>query len=58
MKGRFNRPAHSFLGKADLFHTERLSVGRRSVLFVRAAEANVGTYCNQRWPSALRTCIL
>ena len=58
MEGRFNRPAHALFAKAHFFHTERLSVGCGGVLFVRASEANVGTHCNQRRPSALRTRIL
>ena len=52
-EGRFHRPSQRLFGQADLFHTQRLPVGRRGVLLVGAAIANVGANLNQGWPARL-----
>ena len=53
MEGRFHRPAQPFLGQADLLQAERLAVGRRGVLLVGTAEADVGANLNQGGPARL-----
>ena len=47
---RFHRPPQPLFGETDLFHSERLPVGRRSVLLVGTAEADVGANLNQGGP--------
>ena len=53
MEGRFHRPAQPLFGQTDLLQTERLPVGRRGVLLVGTAEADVGANLNQGGPASL-----
>ena len=43
IKRRFHRPAQPLLCQTDFLNAERLSVGRRGILLVGTAEADVGT---------------
>jgi hypothetical protein len=56
MKWRRHRPAQSLFGQADLLHTERFSVSCCGILFMGAAEADVGANQNQGWPAAFFLC--
>ena len=48
VEGRFDRPAQVFLGQAHFFHAQRFAVGRRRVVLVRAAVADVRVDIDER----------